>query len=216
MFEISNNPKNTITNKVIFVKNKNLLKKHNKFININDIDTLKAYSDRIKQNDVTLIEYNKNNSLQKIIVVNEKDYSKPFEFQNLGGKVHSLNKSGKLNILLDTLSQKKEDFISNFLLGIMSKSYDFDNFKTDKKSLEKKQKKISYSVFSSNKKNVIKCLKYADSIYKGLTLTRNLVTTPANILNPYNFTKQISVLAKDGLKVEILNYHNMNYFYITK
>ena len=72
MFEISNNPKNTITNKVIFVKNKNLLKKPNKFININDIDTLKAYSDRIKQNDVTLIEYNKNNSLQKIIVVNEK------------------------------------------------------------------------------------------------------------------------------------------------
>ena len=107
MFEISNNPKNTITNKVIFVKNKNLLKKPNKFININDIDTLKAYSDRIKQNDVTLIEYNKNKSLQKIIVVNEKDYSKPFEFQNLGGKVHSLNKSGKLNILLDTLSQKK-------------------------------------------------------------------------------------------------------------
>ena len=101
MFEISNNPKNTITNKVIFVKNKNLLKKPNKFININDIDTLKAYSDRIKHNDVTLIEYNKNNSLQKIIVVNEKDYSKPFEFQNLGGKVHSLNKSGKLNILLD-------------------------------------------------------------------------------------------------------------------
>ena len=205
MFEISNNPKNTITNKVIFVKNKNLLKKPNKFININDIDTLKAYSERIKQNDVTLIEYNKNNSLQKIIVVNEKDYSKPFEFQNLGGKVHSLNKSGKLNILLDTLSQKKDDFISNFLLGIMSKSYDFDNFKTDKKSLEKKQKKISYSIFSSNKKNVVKCLNYADSIYKGLTLTRNLVTTPANILNPYNFTKQISVLAKDGLKVEILN-----------
>ena len=31
------------------------------------------------------------------------------------------------------------------------------------------------------------------------------MTTPANILNPYNFTKQISVLAKDGLKVEILN-----------
>ena len=49
MFEISNNPKNAITNKVIFVKNKNLSKKPNKFININDIDTLKAYSDRIKQ-----------------------------------------------------------------------------------------------------------------------------------------------------------------------
>ena len=116
MFEISNNPKNTITNKVIFVKNKNLLKKPNKFININDIDTLKAYSDRIKHNDVTLIEYNKNNSLQKIIVVNEKDYSKPFEFQNLGGKVHSLNKSGKLNILLDTLSQKKRRFYFKFFI----------------------------------------------------------------------------------------------------
>ena len=87
----------------------------------------------------------------------------------------------------------------------MSKSYDFDNYKTDKKNVEKKQKKISYLVFSSNKKNVAKCLNHADSIYKGLTLTRNLVTTPANILNPYNFTKQISVLAKDGLKVEILN-----------
>ena len=114
MFEISNNPKNTITNKVIFVKNKNLLKKPNKFININDIDTLKAYSDRIKHNDVTLIEYNKNNSLQKIIVVNEKDYSKPFEFQNLGGKVHSLNKSGKLNILLAILTISGVGAISRF------------------------------------------------------------------------------------------------------
>ena len=115
MFEISNNPKNTITNKVIFVKNKNLLKKPNKFININDIDTLKAYSDRIKQNDVTLIEYNKNNSLQKIIVVNEKDYSKPFEFQNLGGKVHSLNKSGKLNI-------SPEPILNNGTLNFLSRS----------------------------------------------------------------------------------------------
>ena len=62
-----------------------------------------------------------------------------------------------------------------------------------------------YIEVSSYKKNVVKCFNYADSIYKGLTLTRNLVTTPANILNPYNFTKQISVLVKDGLKVEILN-----------
>ena len=54
----------------------------------------------------------------------------------------------------------------------MSKSYDFDNYKTDKNV--EKNKKISYLVFSSNKKNVAKCLNHADSIYKGLTPTRNL------------------------------------------
>ena len=121
MFEISNNFKNTITNKVIFVKNKVFIKKPNKLYDKKDLELLNVYSDRINQKDVTLIEINKNKKLYKLIVINEKNYSNPFEFQNLGGKVKSLiNNKNKLLISFDTLNYKKKDiFITNFLLGFL-------------------------------------------------------------------------------------------------
>ena len=112
MFEISNNFKNTITNKVIFVKNKDIIKKPNKLYDKKDLELLNVYSDRINQKDVTLIEINKNKKLYKLIVINEKNYSNPFEFQNLGGKVKSLiNNKNKLLISFDTLNYKKKIYL---------------------------------------------------------------------------------------------------------
>ena len=211
MFEISNNFKNTITNKVIFVKNKVFIKKPNKLYDKKDLELLNVYSDRINQKDVTLIEINKNKKLYKLIVINEKNYSNPFEFQNLGGKVKSLiNNKNKLLISFDTLNYKKKDiFITNFLLGFLSKSYNFENYKTDNKN--KKDNRIQkHLIYTSNKNNISKCLKDAQAINLGLSETRNLVTTPANILNPFNFSKKIVQLKKFGLKVEIIDENKLN------
>ena len=52
---------------------------------------------------------------------------------------------------------------------------------------------------------VKQALKYAESINAGVTETRNLVTTPPNILNPVNFVNQVKKLKKFGLKIEILD-----------
>ena len=38
-----------------------------------------------------------------------------------------------------------------------------------------------------------------------MTETRNLVTTPPNILNPSNFVNQVKKLKRNGLKIEILD-----------
>ena len=52
----------------------------------------------------------------------------------------------------------------------------------NKKTSQKKI--ISISLVCSNKNIVKQALKYAESINIGVTETRNLVTTPPNILNP--------------------------------
>jgi len=49
------------------------------------------------------------------------------------------------------------------------------------------------------------CIKESISIHSGVALTRDLVTTPPNILNPSNFSNEIKKLSKFGLKVEILD-----------
>ena len=107
------------------------------------------------------------------------------------------------------LTKKKDIFITNFLLGFLSKSYNFENYKTDNKN--KKDNRIQkHLIYTSNKNNISKCLKDAQAINLGLSETRNLVTTPANILNPFNFSKKIVQLKKFGLKVEIIDENKLN------
>ena len=86
-------------------------------------------------------------------------------------------------------------------MGILSKNYFFNNYKQKDQS----KKIISISLVCSNKNIIKQALKYAESINTGVTETRNLVTTPPNILNPNNFVNQVKKLKKNGLKIEILD-----------
>ena len=52
---------------------------------------------------------------------------------------------------------------------------------------------------------MVNIINEAKSIFSGIELTRNLVTLPANILNPKKFVDEISKLKKIGLKIDIFN-----------
>ena len=129
-----------------------------------------------------------------------------FYYQNIGGKIIneaiSLKKK-KIELVIDFLPKNllNKFSIENILIGILSRSYVFNNYKSQNNS----NKIEEINIVSKNKNLIRSCIKYAKSIDAGVSQTRNLVTMPSNILNPQRFTGEIKKLSKYGLKVEILD-----------
>jgi len=129
-----------------------------------------------------------------------------FYYQNIGGKIIneaiSLKKK-KIELVIDFLPKNllNKFSIENILIGILSRSYVFNNYKSQNNS----NKIEVINIVTKNKNLIRSCIKYAKSIDAGVSQTRNLVTMPSNILNPQRFTSEIKKLSKYGLKVEILD-----------
>ena len=155
----------------------------------------------------TFISQINNSNFKNFYFFNVNEKIIDHEYQDLGGLIVSEAlslKKDKIEVLFDTLPQKIKNnikIIQNILIGILSKNYSFDNYKQKDQS-----KKInSISLVCSNKNFIKQALKYAESINAGVTETRNLVTTPPNILNPSSFVNQVKKLKRNGLKIEILD-----------
>ena len=155
----------------------------------------------------TFISYTLNSKFKNIYFFNIDEKKLEFEYQNIGGQIvqEALNiKKERIDILLDNLpTQIKNNkvIIKNILIGILSRSYVFENYKSD--NVVKKIKQVN--LISKNKNLLKETLNYASSINAGVTETRNLVTMPSNILNPQNFVNQVKKLKKIGLRIEILD-----------
>jgi leucyl aminopeptidase len=175
-------------------------------LDLNSLNSLKEKSANNKKG-FTFVSKIQNLKFQNFYFFNIDEKKKEFDYQNLGGKIISealFLKKDKIEILFDTLPnkiKKNKTVIQNLLIGLLSRNYSFDNYKLDKKI--KKIKKII--LVTKNKNFINQCLKYAQNVNEGVVETRNLVTTPPNILNPNNFVNQIKKLSKVGLKIEILD-----------
>jgi len=180
----------------------NILKK-----NINIID---VYKEDFKNSENILIEIVENRTKHKIFIFKIASNLLDYGYQKLGGVVFDrLSKLDKVNLFLDSSELIKKNFnifITNFFLGFFSKGYYFSDFKHNK---ENKNKLNNIHIITENEKSVQNLIKEASNIYLGIEETRNLVTQPANILNPKKFVDEILRLKKIGLEVEILNEQKM-------
>jgi leucyl aminopeptidase len=147
----------------------------------------------------------------KIIIFKIKERTNDYDCQKIGGLAYSALASFKdANIFFEGCSLVEKEFnsfSSNFFLGFYSKSYSFKNYKLKKD--KKKEILQSLSVVTKKKDQITKSIKYAKSVYDGIEATRNLVTVPANILNPKKFVDEINKLKKTGLSIEILDEKKM-------
>jgi len=146
----------------------------------------------------------------QIYIFKIKSNPSDYDYQKLGGNVlDSISKFESVNLFLESsnlIKKNYNNFITNFFLGLFSKNYHFLDFKI-KKEKSKKLKNMYLNVNNVSKtKNLIK---ESLDIYFGIEETRNLVTLPANILNPKKFVEEILKLKKIGLKIEILNEKKM-------
>ncbi len=191
--------------RAILTNKKSNLSKIKSFIDIKSSNELKvkAYNNKT---GFTFVSEIKNNKFSNLFFFNVKENLKDFEYQELGGLIiqESLKlKKENIELSIDTLPNflVKENIIKNILIGMISRGYAFDNYKS-----KKNVKTVKKIIIISSKKSLIKnCTKYALNICTGVFQTRDLVTAPANILNPAQFVNEIKKLKKTRLKIEILD-----------
>ena len=185
---------------------KSELKKINKLINEESAKKLRDKACMNKRG-FTFVSQIKKSNFNNFYFFNVKDKLACYQYQNIGGKIINEALALKKEIIelyLDTLPKNllKKEIIKNILIGMLSRNYVFDNYKSQNKNVKKITK---INVISKNKVFIKYCIDYAKNIDLGVAQTRNLVTMPSNILNPKNFSNEVRKLKKFGLKIEILD-----------
>jgi leucyl aminopeptidase len=141
------------------------------------------------------------NSKKKIILISIKKEIKNFDIENLGAQFYSYINYGKNSeyfVNSESLTSKHENLIGYFLHGLKLKSYEFNKYKTKKKT-----RLISINVLGNkNKPSAQSQLKFK-ALEEGTFYARDLVSEPGNILHPDEYSKRLNSLRKDGLKINI-------------
>ena len=209
MLNISYKSNKSVNNHVLFAdEDFNFLINPSKILSDN-IKYIQLYKNEFKDSDYVSINLFQNNQKHQVIIYKIKSNLLDYDCQKLGGNLlEKIFNFENVNLYLDSTNIIKENFdifVKNFFLGLYSKSYQFSDFKKIKKKKNLKNIFIDTKDFKKTK-NLIK-----DSldIYLGIETTRNLVTLPANILNPKQFVAEILKLKKVGLQIDILNEKKM-------
>ncbi len=129
----------------------------------------------------------------------------------LGGQICAEVKTAKkVTIWLDQADEKPSpEAAAGVALGILLRAYRFDTYKTSKKGEEKKPKNVRFTIITSSAASAKKLLGEVEAIAGGVTLARDLVNEPANILGPVEFAAKARELTRLGVKVDILTEREM-------
>ena len=143
------------------------------------------------------------NSKKKIVLISIKDNLKTSDFENLGAEFYTRINYGKHSeyyINSDTVSGRYDNFLSHFLHGIKLRSYEFNKYKTKKET-----RIININVVGNKNKPSFQTQLKFKALEEGAFYARDLVSEPGNILHPDEYAKRLSLLRKDGLKVNIFD-----------
>jgi leucyl aminopeptidase len=136
------------------------------------------------------------------------------DWLNLGGMVRGLlsgREGPSAHIYLETSGEElAASDVASFALGMQLRGYKFKKYKTKarKKSGaandadERTLKKIV--IHSADPKAATQSFAPARAMADGVTLARDLVNEPANVLGPAEFAMRAKQLAKVGVQVEVL------------
>ncbi len=173
---------------------------------------IKAFkkANKNKKPDSIIIETPNHNSFDRLVClkVNNDTYTEK-DLYELGGKLFTtLDKSSSEKILFVSEAFATNDISENetyaaILAGYKLRSYNFDTYKTDKKTKKAIQ---TLTLLNDNATAINKIFKIHDNTVEGVFLARNFVNEPPNILYPESFAKRIKNELKPlGVTVEILD-----------
>lgn len=148
-----------------------------------------------------------------LVGVGKKLHTDEASVTKLGGTIFACLNNHKLHhasIHMGSFEAGKEEASVACMLafGANLRSYNFDRYFSDAKK-EKKAEKTSLTVVMQKPDNAKKLYAYYDAVAQGVYFTRDVVSMPANHLNPPSYAKEIEKLKKDGLKVEVLGEKEM-------
>ena len=195
----TNNTKSISQNIVLFSKEK---------FKINDLNNHLSKSEFAYIEDlIKSIDLKKNififelSSKRKIVLISVKNNLKTSEVENLGAEFYgriNQEKNNEYFLISDSLNNKQNNFLGHFLHGLKLKSYGFKKYKT-----KKNDKIISINIVGKkNKPSIQNQLKFK-ALEQGTFYARDLVSEPGNVLHPDEYSKRISSLKKEGLKINI-------------
>ena len=129
-------------------------------------------------------------------------------YVNFGGLIAGqLGKASQAMLLLYGPEDWRVDAYAaaDLALGMHLRAYDFDQYKTKKKDDAAKPASVKVVIGLRDPAGAKKAYKYAEAVAGGVTIARNLVNEPPNVLTPTAFAKQAAELSKLGVDVDILD-----------
>ena len=135
------------------------------------------------------------------------------EWIRLGGAAASKFPAGatvSVNLELAESDVSAEN-AADFALGALMRAYSFEKYKTKKPEGEsvKKDKTVKLTIMSADAAAAKKAFATRDAVAGGVSLARDLVNEPANILGTVEFAAAAKNLEKLGVEVEILGEKEM-------
>lgn len=135
------------------------------------------------------------------------------DWLRLGGTIFALTKkSKKVWIFLDVPDVEiGAQNAADLALGMILRSYRFDTYKTRKGNNGKTDEDgtINLTIVTRHSTAAKRHFAVSEAIAGGVSLARDLVNEPANILGPVEFAKKASALEALGVEVEILTEKEM-------
>ena len=190
-------------NIVIFVSSLSQLKNIDFITNIRSFVNDEDFFNQIKSNKYTLYSNIKinNNFLANVIISLVKPSTK--NLVDLGGSLSSyfsnLNEKNATFYFSKEIISSFKDKISNLIFGYCLKSYNFIKYKKIDNGEDKTKILRLYRIKEFNE------LRYNFNLLNAINFTKDLVSEPANILNPVSYAEECLKLKKYGLKIKILN-----------
>ncbi len=199
---------NSNDNLVIIYSDKNLLLKKNKLSMT--VKNLIEKVEKLKKSKESFTEFftiPDGKQIKKVLISKIKSKSETSYTEALAGRILSQlerNNIEKVTVIIEVDPNRKDllKSIKDLTYGFLMKDYRFEKYKT----ITKKDFKIlSISFAFAATQSEKKILENHIQMVKGIYLTRDLVSEPANELYPEKFVQLCNVLKKVGIKSEILN-----------
>lgn len=158
-------------------------------------------------------------SLDRLIILGTGAIGKYKEedWLTLGGRIKaqlSAAKAAAADVILETaggngISGQKVSFIC---LGAMLRAYEFKKYKTQKKDKPEQDDEdadpntlSSLRVLCASPDSARGAFEAGSAVGEGVTLARDLVNEPANVLTPMEFSRRVEKLSDAGLAIEVLD-----------
>jgi len=192
-------------NLVIFVSNLSQLKHIDLLPDVSFYIKNDAFIKQMKDNKHSMISNFKlsNNHLANVLIIlldplisksNEIGSNIFEQFPN----EYFINSNNLTFIFSDYLYNKYKKIVSEIIFGFCLKSYKFLKYKSVNSKLNVEHLNL-YNI------KIFKELKYKINLLDSINLTKDLVSEPANELNPGSYAQKCLELKKIGLKVKILD-----------
>ena len=136
----------------------------------------------------------------KIFIFEKNDISAIAAGSNLFTKFNNISKKDISFIFSNYLFNQKNYLCSNFIFGFLMRSFYFSKYKNKKVIFIPN----SLNIYSNNNRK-LKNLGKLINLLKSINFCKDLVSEPANVLNPVTYAEKCLPLKKIGLKIKILN-----------